>query len=153
MSSNGVIKLNSLLPGKYQDNPTFKNKTFGEILESGNPDAIVELIRYRDMLINLKVQSGKTKDQAAGAFHPEVHMCLDLYIYTNYESLQKFFIRFNKQRLKLELREFNVRKKQAERDKEVERELELKLERKKELERQRKFEEKAKLYGDTLGSW
>ncbi|WP_354734593.1 hypothetical protein [Acinetobacter nosocomialis] len=153
MSSNGVIKLDSLLPGKYQANTIFRNKTIGEILEGGNPEAIVEIIRYRDMLINLKVQSGKTKEQAAGAFHPEVHMCLDLYIYTNYESLQKFFIRFNKERLKLELREYNLRKKKEERDKQLALEAEKRLAREKELEKQRKLEERAKLYGDTLGSW
>ncbi|EHU3266572.1 hypothetical protein AYA92_RS17390 [Acinetobacter baumannii] len=153
MSSKNIFKLNLLLPGKYQENPLFKDKTIEQILEENHPTAIIELIRFRDSLIAHKVRCGRTTDQAANSFHKDVHMCLDLYVYTNYDALKKYFVRFSKDRLKLELHEYNAKKKQEEREKKMALEIERRLAQEKELQEQLRIQERQKFYGDVLGSW
>ncbi|WP_455794643.1 hypothetical protein [Acinetobacter baumannii] len=153
MSSKNIFKLNSLLPGKYQENPLFKDKTIEQILEENHPTAIIELIRFRDNTIKNRIKCGLATDQAVNAFHKEVHMCLDLYIYTNYNSLKRYYIRFKKDRLKLELHEYNAKKKQEEREKKMALEIERRLAQEKELQEQLRIQERQKFYGDVLGSW
>ncbi|MFY0045835.1 hypothetical protein ABTP85_19530, partial [Acinetobacter baumannii] len=96
---------------------------------------------------------GLATDQAVNAFHKEVHMCLDLYIYTNYDSLKRYYIRFKKDRLKLELHEYNAKKKQEDREKKMAVEIERRLAQEKELQEQLRIQERQKFYGDVLGSW
>lgn len=131
------FSLDSQLPSNWQTNSLVSSKTFQQIIEEGNSDAILLLIKFRESKIKNKT------NPFWGNFEKGIHLALDLYIHTNENNLSAIFqTRFTKQRLKLELREWDIEQKQKARD-------HLKAQ----LEAQVKESRRLEAYGGTLGSW
>lgn len=67
--------------------------------------------------------------------------------------LKEILHSIQKDRLKLELHEYNAKKKQEDREKKMAVEIERRLAQEKELQEQLRIQERQKFYGDVLGSW
>ena len=129
--------LDSQLPSNWQTNSLVSGKSFQEIIESGNSEAILLLIKFRESKIK------NTGNPFFGNFEKGINLALDLYIHTNENDLSKIFkTAYSKQRLKLELREWDIQQKQRARD-------HLKAQ----LEAKAKERQRQEAYGGTLGSW